>query len=80
MHMSMYSMIIQVQYSQDMMQLDIIYQVVRKVRATHILLNCGKIIIAFIECTDLRAATTRCQPSCKFCRSLQKNSELRSVK
>ena len=29
------------------------YQVVREVRATHILLNCGKIIIAFIECTDL---------------------------
>ena len=29
------------------------YQVVRKVCASHILLNCGKIIIAFIECTDL---------------------------
>ena len=30
------------------------YQVVRKIRATHILLNCGKIIISFIECTDFR--------------------------
>ena len=33
------------------------YQVVRRVRATHILLNCGKIIITFIECADLHAAS-----------------------
>ena len=56
------------------------YQVVRKVRATHVLFNCGKIIITFIECTDLREATTRCQQSYKLCRPLQKSSELRSVK
>ena len=31
-----------------------IYQVVRKGCATYILLNYGKIIVAFIECTDLR--------------------------
>ena len=31
-----------------------IYQVVQKSCATYILLNCGKIIIVFIECTDLR--------------------------
>ena len=29
------------------------YQVVQKVCTTHILLNCGKIIMAFIEYTDL---------------------------
>ena len=29
------------------------YQVVRKVRAAHIRLHCGKIIIVFIEFTDL---------------------------
>ena len=35
-----------------------IYHRVRKVRETHIMLDCRATIMAFIECTDLHAAVS----------------------
>ena len=51
------------------------YHRVREVRATHIILERKTIIVAFIESTDLHAATTRCQRSGKLSMPLQKDSE-----
>ena len=41
------------------------YHHLRKVRVTHIMLDCRTTIMAFIKCTALHAATTRCQRSRK---------------
>ena len=49
---------------------------VRKVRATHIMLDRRTTIMAFIQCTDLQAATTCCQQSRKHSMPLQKSSQL----
>ena len=51
------------------------YHHVRKVRAIHIMLDRRTTIIAFIECTNLHAAITRCQQSCKLSMPLQKYSK-----
>ena len=51
------------------------YNRVRKIRATHIMLDRRTTVIAFIECTNLHAATTRCQQSHKLSMPLQKSSK-----
>ena len=47
------------------------YHRVRKVHATHIMLDRGTTMMAFIQCTDLHAATARCQ----CCKPSQKSSQ-----
>ena len=55
------------------------YHHVRKVRATHIMLDCRTTIIAFSECTELHAANTHCQQSCKLSMHLQKDSQVKTI-
>ena len=59
---------------------NMLYRRVRKVRATHIMLDRRTTIMAFLECTDLQVTTTYCQQLHKLCMSLQKNSESKLFK
>ena len=58
----------------------ITYHRIRKVRATHIMLDGRTTIMAFIECTNLHTANTSSQQSCRLCMLVQNNSQSRLFK